>query len=185
VHEGRKSVVFATQPDVLDRLAEALRARGIASVRYHGKIPIAQRTRALNREFRHGPAPVLLVSIGAGQTGLNLPQASRALFLSYDWSAKATFQCLGRLLRPQQTEHVEAVYLELEGSINAYQRQMIEFKTDAAAVGLDDQDSQLDDVEFVHVDTLLGRFVEALQAQNSPLSDIARARHGSDTVRAA
>ncbi len=177
VDEGRKSVVFATQPDVLDRLADALTARGIASVRYHGGIPIAQRTKALNREFRRGAAPVLLVSIGAGQTGLNLPQASRALFVSYDWSASAVAQCLGRLLRPQQTEHVEAVFLELEGSINVYQRQMAEFKKDAAAVGLDDQESQLDEVEFLHLDTLLGRFVKDLEAENSPLGDVARARH--------
>jgi hypothetical protein len=168
VKEGRKSVVFATQPDVLDRLSDELGALGIASVRYHGGIPIAQRTRALNREFRRGAAPVLLASIGASQAGLNLPQASRALFLSYDWTASATAQCLGRLLRPQQTEHVKAVFLELKGSINVYQRQMTEFKKDAAAVGLDDQESQLDDVDFLHLDTLLGQFVEAVEASNAP-----------------
>lgn len=162
--QGKKSIVFAEQPDALERIAGELREAGIDPVIFHGGIPIAARTRDLRR-FRRGSSTVLLASVGAAQTGLNLPMASRVLFLSGSWSAIARAQCLGRVLRPQQTDHVEAVSLELRGSIDTYQSQMCRWKSDAAAVGLDDQESELEGLEFEHVDALLARFVDELEGK--------------------
>jgi len=161
--EGRKHVVFAEQPDVLNRMAVELERRGLETVIYHGQTAIARRHRDLDR-FRKGNAVTLLASMGAAQTGLNLPQASRAVFLSRSWSAITEAQCLARLLRPQQSTHVEAVFLELAGGIDAYQRQLVLYKADAARVGIDDAESTLDDEQFEHMDTILNRFVEDLEA---------------------
>jgi hypothetical protein len=47
----------------------------------------------------------------------------------------------------------------LRGSIDDYQEQMVSHKGDAIRAGLDWCTPELDDVEFLHLDTLLGRFV--------------------------
>jgi hypothetical protein len=160
--QGRQSVAFSMQPDVLDKLAAELRRKGRDPVVYHGGIPIAQRNRDLKR-FINGDSSDLLASIMATQTGLNLPMGSRAVFLSRAWSATSEAQALGRLLRPQQTEHVQGVFLHLAGGIDSYMGQLVAFKQDAARVGIDDQDSALEQVEFLHLDSILGRFVEGIE----------------------
>lgn len=160
--EGEQALLFAKSPDLLELMARHLKQRGIESVLYHGQIPIARRTRDLDERFRTGKAPVALISTQAGRTGLNIPQAAKVLRLTRDWSATVETQCAGRVLRPQQKRHVEIVNLELEGSLDAYQAQMVEFKRDAALVGIDEHDSATDAAEFEHLDTILGRFVEGI-----------------------
>lgn len=160
--EGHKSVLFAQNPGLLDILENELLARGIECVVFHGNIPIKQRTGNLNARFRYGPAPVLLATYGVAKRGLNLYQADRVLLYDRDWSAKTEDQSIRRLCRPQQTQDVVAERLHLPGSIDIYQGQMVAFKRDAANSGLDWASPEMDDVDFLHIDTLLGRFCEDL-----------------------
>ena len=131
-------------------------------VTIHGGKPIAERVRELNTRFRAGPAPVLLASLGVAQKGLNIPEADRVLFLTRSWTAKTEDQAEGRVLRPQQTRPVTTEFVHLRGSIDDYQGQMVAHKRDAINAGLAWGTPALDDVEFLHLDTLLGRFVEDL-----------------------
>ncbi len=162
VGEGHKVVFYAKSPAVLERLATELTERGIDSVVLHGGKSIESRTAELNARFRFGPVPVLLASLGCTQTGLNLYQGTRAIFYGRDWSAKTERQARARLLRPQQKERVEVEYLQLEGSIDDYAGQLVDMKADAADSGLDWATPEKADAEFVHLDTMLGRFVENL-----------------------
>lgn len=173
--EGHKSILYASSPAVIARLAQALSARGIESVCFHGERPILERTKELDERYRFGPAPVLLASLGVTQDGLNIPQANRVIYYDRAWSAKTESQAGRRVLRPQQQRAVEFEYVHLAGSIDEYKAQMVAHKADAAAAGLDYGTPELDGVEFLHLDTLLGRFcadlAELMGCQRGELRD--------------
>ncbi|WP_295430274.1 hypothetical protein [uncultured Thiodictyon sp.] len=54
-------------------------------------------------------------------------------------------------------------FVHLRGSIDDYQGQMVTHKRSTINAGLDWCTPELDDVEFLHLDTILGRFVEDLE----------------------
>jgi hypothetical protein len=159
---GYKIVLFAHHPACLERLKRTLASQQINATLYHGEIPITRRTQALNDTFRFGPSPVLLSSYGVTKKGLNIPQADRALFYARDWSAETEHQAMRRLLRPDQTRPVTLERLMLRGSIDEYMGQMVAFKADAAAAGLDWATPQYADQEFLHLDKILCQFCDDL-----------------------
>ena len=119
---------------------------------------IANRINALDAQFRFGKSPILLATKGVLQTGYNIYQADRVVFYDRSWTPKIEMQAAARVLRPQQKKPVEIEFLHLEGSIDSYQAQMVEFKAESMKAGLDfgDEDPSRD---FVHIETILGRFV--------------------------
>lgn len=160
--EGHKTILYAHSPALLDRFGRELDKRGIESVIYHGGKSIKTRTLEIDQRFREGDCPILLASLGVTQKGLNLYQADRAIFHDRDWLHTVEDQALHRLLRPQQAREVEAEYLHLPGGIDAYQAQMVAFKKESSSSGLDWATPELDDVEFLHLETILGKFCHDL-----------------------
>lgn len=160
--EGRKSLLFATNPASLARMAGLLADRGIDMLQLHGGVPVAERARLLRSRFRQGSVPVVGITYGAGQTGLNIPEASRVCFLDRAWTPKTENQAGGRVLRPQQREDVEFWHLHLRGSLDEYQAMLCEHKQDACDAGLDYGESTLSEGDFLHLDTVIGRFVDQL-----------------------
>ena len=159
---GQKTILFASHPQTLEAIGRQLRAHGHNPVIIHGGIPIAQRTKEMDDRFRFGDATEMLATFGTTQAGLNIPQANRAILLNRDWLAKTERQAIGRMLRPQQRREVHVEYLHHPGSIDCYQAQMVAMKSAAADAGLDWGTPQEQGLEFLHLDTLLGRFVEDL-----------------------
>jgi SNF2 family DNA or RNA helicase len=160
--QGKKFILYADGPGVLELLGRHMRERNIETVMFHGKIDIETRTVQLDERFRFGDAPCLLASLGVTQTGLNIPQACVVLFYNRAWAAKTEQQAGGRVLRPQQVQDVLFEYLHLKGSIDEYQAQMVAHKQDAALAGLDWGTPEFDQEDFLHIDTILGRFCEDL-----------------------
>lgn len=163
--QGHKTILFAHSPGLLDCFHEHLARRGIDAVRFHGGIPITQRVLDLDRRFRQGDVPVLLASTGACQTGYNIHQADRVIVYDRDWTPKTEQQACARVLRPQQQRPVEIEFLHLEGSIDTYQEQMVTHKANAMRAGLDEGEDGCDPDDFLHIDTILGRFVEDIEAR--------------------
>jgi hypothetical protein len=160
--EGHKSIMFAKHPGTLDLIGKELAKFGIECVICHGGIPVEKRAEALNKRFRFGPAPVLLTTIGVMQGAWNIWQATRVLMYGRNWSYKAEGQAIRRVCRPQQKHDVEVTYLQLPGSVDQYQQQMVQFKKDASHSGLDWATPETEGVEYLHLNTVLGRFVEEI-----------------------
>ena len=160
--EGRKSIVYARSPAVLQRLGRLFSAQGIDSVRFDGTIPPRQRMRSLVNDFRRGPVDLALMSLGVSQKGLNIPEATYIVRANRCWTYKAEKQSADRILRSQQVGDPIIESIHLEGSIDEYMAQMVAHKADATHAGLDWKDPELDGVDFLHLDTLLWRFVEDL-----------------------
>lgn len=158
--EGKKSVIFASSPETLAKLAHQFAKASIETVTYDGTIPIGRRTKMI-KAWKKGPVPVLLASYGAAQLGLNWAQGCRVIAYNREWSPRTEEQAFARVLRPQQINTVEIHYLELKGSIDLYMRQLVEHKDSAAAAGIDYEDQMVEE-DFLHLDTIIGRFVEGM-----------------------
>ncbi len=159
VDDGRKVILYAQSPEVLNRFHVELAKQGIDSVLFTGQQDINKRAKALNDEFRYGSTPVLLSS-WVGQRGLNLEQAEVVLFYERAWSSSSEEQAIYRTQRPSQTQKVMVEYLHLAGSIDLYMDQIVTWKLKAADAGLDFGDQASDEEEFLHLDTLLHRFCD-------------------------
>lgn len=162
VHNGRKPLVFAQSPDVLQRLYDELASAGLKPMLFTGKQTISQRVRELS-EFRQQPdsVDVMLVSYGAGMDGLNLPEFSDVILYNGSWSYRTISQAVARLLRPEQLQQVVVHQAHLRGSIDEYQAQIQNFKKNAMASGIDYQEQ--DQTEFLHLDHIFFRFVNDLK----------------------
>jgi hypothetical protein len=162
---GKKTIVVARYPAMLDRMAGLLESEhAVESIRVHGGRSIAKRNRDLQELFRNGSVNVAFVSFGCGERGLNLPEASHLIFASRCWKSTTENQVIARLCRAQQQNQVWVERFELEGSIDHYQDQMCAFKSEAELVGVDFGESSMEAEEFAHIDTILGRFVEEVAA---------------------
>jgi SNF2 family DNA or RNA helicase len=97
VAEGHKALVFSQWTSLLDRIEPHLQAAGITFARLDG----ATRDRAaIVREFQDaaGP-PVLIVSLKAGGTGINLTAADHVFLLDPWWNPAVEEQAADRAHR--------------------------------------------------------------------------------------
>jgi predicted RNA methylase len=157
VEAGRKTIVYCSSPATVERFATELAAAGIQSVVFHGKRDIAKRTAELDAEFRLGPCQVLL-STWVGQRGLNLGMATAEIFYQREWSGSIESQAIARTQRPDQTESVIVDRFHLEGSLDEYMAQVVEWKMAAADAGLDWGDGATEDDVYYHIDHILEQF---------------------------
>lgn len=157
---GKKTILYAENPKQVELLHDHLQRRGVDAMCFHGGIAIKKRTKELNERFRFGDCPVLLATLGTTQKGLNLWQASEVILLSRSWSSTTEEQAIHRVLRPQQKNPVRVRYVHLAGGIDIYKNQLVEFKRDTAAAGLDWATPETEDADFLHLTTVIGRFVD-------------------------
>jgi len=102
-----------------------------------------------------------------GQRGLNLEQASAVIFYERNWSATNEEQAIYRLLRPSQSETINAEYFHLPGSIDEYCTQLVDFKKSACEAGLDFGEGATEDEVFLHLDTILSRFCDDVYSMSA------------------
>jgi len=160
--EGKQAIVFAENPGVLDFLARELDAHGVQTVPFHGEIPIKRRVADKDKRFLGGLATGLMATKASGRAGYNLPNADYILFYDRSWTWRIEYQAMRRALRWNRKGVLKVLYFHLPGSIDEYQDQMVAHKRDATQAGLDWATPELDDETFLHMDSLLDRFVDDL-----------------------
>ena len=106
--EGAKMLVFSQFTSFLDLIAARLRADGVAFYVITGSTPKQRRLELVNA-FNADATPVFLISLKAGNTGLNLTGASVVVHADPWWNAAAQSQATDRAHRIGQT-HVVSVY---------------------------------------------------------------------------
>jgi SNF2 family DNA or RNA helicase len=100
---GHKALVFSQWTGLLDRLEPGLRRDGFNFVRLDG----ATRDRGkVVREFQDGEATLMLVSLKAGGTGLNLTAADHVFLLDPWWNPAVEDQAADRAHRIGQDKPV-------------------------------------------------------------------------------
>ncbi len=103
---------------------------------FHGGLPQGQRDRII-QQFQAGGAPVLILSLKAGGTGLNITAASHVFHFDRWWNPAVENQATDRAFRIGQTRNVQVYKFICAGTLEERINEMIERKKDIAeqAVG--------------------------------------------------
>ncbi len=102
--DGHRALVFSQWTSLLDRVEPHLRASGVAFERLDGST--RDRAGVVGRFQSEGGAPVMLVSLKAGGTGLNLTAADHVFMLDPWWNPAVEDQAADRAHRIGQRRAV-------------------------------------------------------------------------------
>lgn len=128
---GRKVLVFSQFTSYLDLIAERLRKDGIAYDVITGATPKRKRLELVD-SFNHDDTPVFLISLKAGNTGLNLTGACVVIHADPWWNAAAQEQATDRAHRIGQTQDVNVYQIVAKDTIEERILDLQRSKTDLA-----------------------------------------------------
>jgi SNF2 family DNA or RNA helicase len=137
--EGHKVLVFSQWTSLLDRIEPHLGAREVDFVRLDG----STRDRAgVVQTFQDpGGPPVMLVSLKAGGTGLNLTSADLVILLDPWWNPAVEDQAADRAHRIGQERPVLVIRLVAEGTVEERILALQDRKRTLAEAALGDADA--------------------------------------------
>ena len=128
---GESMLVFTQYTQMATLLQQHLDARGIPSLFLHGGIPVRRREEMVE-EFQAGKAPVFLLSLKAGGTGLTLTRANHVLHYDRWWNPAVEDQATDRAYRIGQDHPVQVHRLIAEGTLEDRIAALLEKKRDLA-----------------------------------------------------
>ncbi|TFK28431.1 P-loop containing nucleoside triphosphate hydrolase protein [Coprinopsis marcescibilis] len=114
---GDKTLVYSNFPSLLAIFARFLDARGVWYVEYNGKTKKEERKKSLRVLRDEEECTVLLMSIKAGGTGLNIPWANNVIIMDPWWNPYVEEQAIGREYRKSQTKPVFVYRIISPGTI--------------------------------------------------------------------
>jgi hypothetical protein len=124
-------LVFTQYTQMGNLLQQHLDARGIRSLFLHGGVPVRPREEMV-AEFQAGAAPVFLLSLKAGGTGLTLTRATHVLHYDRWWNPAVEDQATDRAYRIGQDRPVQVHRLIAEGTLEDRIAALLEKKRDLA-----------------------------------------------------
>ncbi len=107
-NEGHRMLLFSQFTSMLDLLEEELNRAGLSAFKLTGGTDKQERMRLVDA-FNGGDAPVFLISLKAGGTGLNLTGADIVIHYDPWWNTAAQNQASDRAYRIGQTRGVEVI----------------------------------------------------------------------------
>jgi superfamily II DNA or RNA helicase len=116
VDAGQRALVFSQFTQHLALVREALDKAGLPHLDLDGATPLPERARRVDR-FQAGEAPLFLISLRAGGTGLNLTAADNVIILDPWWNPAVEDQAADRAHRIGQTRPVSVYRLVTRGTI--------------------------------------------------------------------
>jgi len=113
---GESMLVFTQYTQMATLLQQHLDGRGIRSLFLHGGVPVRRREEMVE-QFQAGHAPVFLLSLKAGGTGLTLTRATHVLHYDRWWNPAVEDQATDRAYRIGQDRPVQVHRLIAEGTL--------------------------------------------------------------------
>jgi superfamily II DNA or RNA helicase len=130
--DGGEQVLVFTQFVAMGRLLEArLGEMGVGSLFLHGGVPVSKR-QGLVDHFQGGEAPVFLLSLKAGGTGLNLTAAAQVIHYDRWWNPAVEDQASDRAWRIGQDRSVQVHRLITEGTVEDRVTELLAAKRELA-----------------------------------------------------
>ncbi|KAI9892698.1 MAG: hypothetical protein M1814_001118 [Vezdaea aestivalis] len=114
---GEKTIVFSQWTTLLDLLEVPLFQKGMVVERYDGSMSMKQRNAAVDRFKAEPTATIMLVSLKAGNAGLNLTEATQVIILDPFWNPYVEEQAINRAHRIGQTQVVNVHRLYIKDSV--------------------------------------------------------------------
>ena len=124
---GESVLIFTQYVKMGSLLAAHLESRGTTVGFLHGGQNVSDRTELVD-QFQAGSLPVLLLSLRAGGTGLNLTEASHVVHFDRWWNPAVEDQATDRAHRIGQTKAVTVHRLITEGTVEDRVAELLEQK---------------------------------------------------------
>jgi SNF2 family DNA or RNA helicase len=112
--EGRRAIVFSQFTSMLDIVANELDRLGVVHRQITGR---TRKRQPIIDAFQAGEFPVLLISLKAGGTGINLTNADTVIHYDPWWNPAVEDQATDRTHRIGQTRPVTVYRLVCEGTV--------------------------------------------------------------------
>ncbi|GGJ54703.1 DEAD/DEAH box helicase [Streptomyces brasiliensis] len=125
--EDGSALVFTQYVGMARLITSHLTARAIPVDLLHGGTPVPERERMVDR-FQSGRTPVLVLSLKAAGTGLNLTRAGHVVHFDRWWNPAVEEQATDRAYRIGQTQPVQVHRLVTEGTVEDRIAEMLEAK---------------------------------------------------------
>ncbi|WP_046733347.1 DEAD/DEAH box helicase [Streptomyces humi] len=125
--EDGSALVFTQYVGMARLITGHLRARAVPVDLLHGGTPVPERERMVDR-FQDGATPVLVLSLKAAGTGLNLTRAGHVVHFDRWWNPAVEEQATDRAYRIGQTQPVQVHRLVTEGTVEDRIAEMLESK---------------------------------------------------------
>jgi SNF2 family DNA or RNA helicase len=151
---GRKMLIFSQFTSYLDLIAERLRADGVNYDVITGAT-LKKRRVELVDQFNRDDTPVFLISLKAGNTGLNLTGACVVVHADPWWNAAAQDQATDRAHRIGQTQDVNVYQIVAKDTIEERILALQQSKSDLASRFVDSASSSGAAVSRLTKDDLL------------------------------
>ncbi|MFE2810610.1 DEAD/DEAH box helicase [Streptomyces nigra] len=114
--EDGSALVFTQYVGMGRLITSHLASRAVPVEMLHGGTPVPERERMVDR-FQSGASPVLVLSLKAAGTGLNLTRAGHVVHFDRWWNPAVEEQATDRAYRIGQTQPVQVHRLITEGTI--------------------------------------------------------------------
>ncbi|MGW2549314.1 SNF2-related protein [Streptomyces sp. NPDC001635] len=125
--EDGSALVFTQYVGMARLISAHLASRAVPVDLLHGGTPVPERERMVDR-FQSGATPVLVLSLKAAGTGLNLTRAGHVVHVDRWWNPAVEEQATDRAYRIGQTQPVQVHRLITEGTVEDRIAEMLEAK---------------------------------------------------------
>ncbi|MGW3916018.1 SNF2-related protein [Streptomyces sp. NPDC005070] len=125
--EDGSALVFTQYVGMARLITAHLTARAVPVELLHGGTPVVDREHMVDR-FQSGATPVLVLSLKAAGTGLNLTRAGHVVHFDRWWNPAVEEQATDRAYRIGQTQPVQVHRLITEGTVEDRIAEMLEAK---------------------------------------------------------
>ncbi|MFJ6573238.1 DEAD/DEAH box helicase [Streptomyces sp. NPDC091292] len=125
--EEGSALVFTQYVGMARLIGAHLASRAVPAELLHGGTPVAERERMVDR-FQSGANPILVLSLKAAGTGLNLTRAGHVIHFDRWWNPAVEEQATDRAYRIGQTQPVQVHRLITEGTVEDRIAEMLESK---------------------------------------------------------
>ncbi len=125
--EDGSALVFTQYVGMARLITSHLAARAVPVDLLHGGTPVPERERMVDR-FQSGATPVLVLSLKAAGTGLNLTRAGHVVHFDRWWNPAVEEQATDRAYRIGQTQPVQVHRFITEGTVEDRIAEMLQSK---------------------------------------------------------
>ncbi|KAJ5161391.1 hypothetical protein N7492_006783 [Penicillium capsulatum] len=153
--QGEKTIIFSQFTSLLDLLEVPINRRGWGYVRFDGSMNVAERNASVTNFTQDPNCKIMLVSLKAGNAGLNLVAASHVILFDPFWNPFVEEQAIDRAHRIGQTKEVFVHRLLIENTVEDRICELQEKKRDLIGGALDERGvmnvSRLDTRELAYL----------------------------------
>lgn len=136
--DGEKTIIFSQFTSLLDLMEVPLKRRGWKYVRFDGSMKVDDRNASVAGFTDDPSTKIMLVSLKAGNSGLNLVAASHVVIFDPFWNPYVEDQAIDRAHRIGQTKDVFVHRLLIEGTVEDRIVELQEQKRELIGSALDE-----------------------------------------------